>query len=603
VDIEVLDRALDDAVDDVVEAEALHEATDGAGVQVEDAGRVTLCTNDAADGAGSEAENVAGLALDDLVEDVSNIEAVSDAAGSARLEAEDAGRVTLGANNATDSAGSEAEDITRLALDDLVKDVSNVQALSGTANSAGTKVEGLVRVAGLANNTANGAGSKAEDIARLALDNVVNNAAKVEALGDAANSAGAKVEGLIGVARVANNGANGTRAEVKGVTGVTLDDVVDGVAKVEAVGEATNEARAKVKSLVGVARVANNGADGTRAKVQGVTRVALDDVVDGVAKVEAIGEATDEARVEAESLVSVAAVAAKDGADGTGAKVEGVVGVALDDLVNNVVGVQAVGEATDKARVEAESLVSVAAVAAKYGADGTGAKVQGITGVTLEAETNVVDSVGDAVEERGDSASDDVTLDDGKGAESLVEVEAREKVVDEGIALDDGEVANGLAKVKAADNTVEEVTLGGDINVDVVDDVLDLVENAGVATNDGALGDVEATDSVEDAVESLANTAANNAVDEVASLDTDLDAVDSVLDVADSSRDSSRKGVVDDAALDRKVKTRDDRKAAGDGIDVGDTGKNVTLGGHGKGGRRKGESDESVLHLEKECVY
>jgi hypothetical protein len=292
-----------------------------------------------------------------------------------------------------------------------------------------------------------------------------------------------------------------------------------------------------------------------------------------------------------------------------------------------VVGVQAIGEATDKARVEAEGLVSVAAVAAEDGADGTGAKVQGRTGVTLEAKTNAVDGVSDGVEERGDGAGNEVALDDGEVAEGLVEVEAGEEAVDEGIALDDGEVANSLVEAEAADNallaeeTVEEVTLGGNINVDVVDDVLDLANNAALdlgtdldavedvldvlelVADDGlvTLGDVQATDSVEEAVDGAADAVADEAVDEVAGLDTDLDTVDSVLDVADSSADSSRKSVVDDAALDIEAEARNDGKAAGDCADVDnvvETAESLTLGGHGEGGRRKGESDESVLHLE-----
>jgi hypothetical protein len=292
-----------------------------------------------------------------------------------------------------------------------------------------------------------------------------------------------------------------------------------------------------------------------------------------------------------------------------------------------VVGVQAIGEATDKARVEAEGLVSVAAVAAEDGADGTGAKVQGRTGVTLEAKTNAVDGVSDGVEERGDGAGNEVALDDGEVAEGLVEVEAGEEAVDEGIALDDGEVANSLVEAEAADNallaeeTVEEVTLGGNIDVDVVDDVLDLANNAALdlgtdldavedvldvlelVADDGlvTLGDVQATDSVEEAVDGAADAVADEAVDEVAGLDTDLDTVDSVLDVADSSADSSRKSVVDDAALDIEAEARNDGKAAGDCADVDnvvETAESLTLGGHGEGGRRKGESDESVLHLE-----
>jgi hypothetical protein len=267
-----------------------------------------------------------------------------------------------------------------------------------------------------------------------------------------------------------------------------------------------------------------------------------------------------------------------------------------------VVGVQAIGEATDKARVEAEGLVSVAAVAAEDGADGTGAKVQGRTGVTLEAKTNAVDGVSDGVEERGDGAGNEVALDDGEVAEGLVEVEAGENAL-------------------LAEETVEEVTLGGNIDVDVVDDVLDLANNAALdlgtdldavedvldvlelVADDGlvTLGDVQATDSVEEAVDGAADAVADEAVDEVAGLDTDLDTVDSVLDVADSSADSSRKSVVDDAALDIEAEARNDGKAAGDCADVDnvvETAESLTLGGHGEGGRRKGESDESVLHLE-----
>jgi len=320
------------------------------------------------------------------------------------------------------------------------------------------------------------------------------------------------------------------------------------VSNVKAISGAANGAGAQVEGLVGLAR-AENGANSARAKVQGVAGVALDDVVDGVAKVEAVGDTTDEARVEAKGLVSVAAVATKDGADGAGAKVEGV------------------------------------------------------AGVTLEAKTDGVDGVGDGVEERGGGATDKgkVALDDGEVevAESRVEVDAGEKVVDEGITLDDA--ADSLAEAEAAENTVvaekavEDVALGGNINVDVVDDVLDLVHNT-------ALEDVQAADSVEGAVDGATEAAANKTVDEVAGLDTDLDTVDSVLDAVDSSRDTSGKGVLDDAALDTEAKARNDGKAAGDSADVDnvvETTKSLTLGGHGEGGRRKGESDKSVLHLEK----
>ena len=320
-----------------------------------------------------------------------------------------------------------------------------------------------------------------------------------------------------------------------------------------------------------------------------------------MAKVEAVGEATDEAGVKTKSLVGVAVAAAEDRADGTGAKVQGVAGVTLDDLVDNVVGVQAVGEATDEARVKTKSLVGVAAVATEDRADGTGAKVQGRAGVTLEAKVEGVEGVGDAVEERGDGASNDgkVTLNDGEVAKSLVEVEAGEEAVDESIALDDA--ADSLSEAEGADEAVvtekavEEVALGGNIDIDVVDDVLDLADKA-------ALGDVQAADSVEEAVNGTTDTAANKTVDEVAGLDTDLDAVDSVLDAVDGSRDTTGKGVVDDAALDTEAEARDNGKAAGDGVDVDNivkAAKSLTLGGHGKGGGRKGQSDESVLHLEK----
>jgi predicted transcriptional regulator len=548
VDIKLLDRTLDDALGDVVEAEAVHEAADGAGVQVKDAGRVTLCANEATDGAGSKAEDVTGLALDDAVGNVSDVKTVGEAAGGARLQAKHAGRVALGANEATNRTGSKAEDITGLTLDNLVKNVGDVQSLSG-----------------------------------------------------AANGARAKVEGLAGVSRATEDGANGAGAKVKGVTGVTLDDLVEDVSNVKAISGAANGARAKVKGLVRVAGATEDGADRAGAKVQGVARVTLDNVVEDVSNVKAISGAANGAGAQVEGLVGLAR--AENGANSARAKVQGVAGVALDDVVDGVAKVEAVGDTTDEARVEAKGLVSVAAVATKDGADGTGAKVEGVAGVTLEAKTDRVDGVGDGVEERGGGATDKgkVALDDREVevAESRVEVDAGEKVVDEGITLDDA--ADSLAEAEGAENTVvaekavEDVALGGNINVDVVDDVLDLVHNT-------ALEDVQAADSVEGAVDGATEAAANEAIDEVAGLDTDLDTVDSVLDAVDSSRDTSGKGVLDDAALDTEAKARNDGKAAGDSADVDDvveTTKSLTLGGHGEGGRRKGESDKSVLHLEK----
>ena len=549
MDIELLDGTLDNALDDVVEAEAVHEATDGAGLQVENAGGLTLAADDA-----------------------------------------------------TDSAGSKAEDRAGLTLDNVVNSVAEVQAVGKTTNEARVEAKGLVSIAVVANNVADGARAKVEGVARVALDDVVNSLTKAEAVGKTTNEARVKTEGLVSLAVTTNNRADGTGAEVKGVARVALDDVVDGVAKVEAVGEATDEARVKTEGLVSVAAAAaENGASSAGSKVEGIARVTLDDLADGVAEVEAVGEATNKAGVKTKSLVGVAVAAAEDRADGTGAKVQGVAGVTLDDLVDNVVGVQAVGKATDEAGVKTKSLVGVSAVATEDRADGTGAKVQGRTGVTLDAKLKGVDGVCDAVEERGDGASNDgkVTLDDGEVAKSLVEVEAGEEAVDESIALDDA--ADSLSEAEGADEAVvtekavEEVALGGNIDIDVVDDVLDLADKA-------ALGDVQAADSVEEAVNGTTDTAANKTVDEVAGLDTDLDAVDSVLDAVDSSRDTTGKGVVDDAALDTEAEARDNGKAAGDGVDVDNivkAAKSLTLGGHGKGGGRKGQSDESVLHLEK----
>jgi hypothetical protein len=436
------------------------------------------------------------LALDDLVSDVSDVKTVGEAAGGAGLQAKDAGRVTLCANEATNGAGSKAEDGAGVALDDLVGNVSDVKTISETTNSAGAKVEGLVRLA------------RAED------------------------------------------GANSTGAKVQGAAGITLDNLVSDVSDVQAVGQAANEAGAEVEGLVGVARAANDRADGSRTETDDRARLlALDDLVDGVAKVEAVGEAADEARVEAKGLVRVLAVATEDGANGTGAQ------------------------------------------------------VQGIISGTLEAKTEGADGVGDGVGERSDGAADegDVALDDGEVevAESRFDVDAGEEVVNDGITLDDA--ADSLTEAEVAENAVvaenaaEDIALGGNVKVDVVDDVLDLV-------HDTALESVQAADSVEDVVDGATEAAANDAVDEVAGLDADLDAVDSVLDAVDSSRDTAGKGVVDDAALDTKAEARNEGKALGDGADVDkvvETTKSLTLGGHGEGGRRKGESDKSVLHLEK----
>jgi len=548
VDIELLDGTLDNALDDVVEAEAVHEATNGAGLQVEDAG---------------------GLAL--------------------------------AADDATNSAGSKAEDRAGLTLDNVVNSVAEVQAVGKTTNEARVEAKGLVSIAVVANNVADGTRAKVESVTRVALDNIVDSVAQVQAVGKTTNEARVEAEGLVSIAVVANNVADGARAKVEGVARVALDDVVNSLTKAEAVGKTTNEARVKTEGLVSLAVTTNNRADGTGAEVKGVARVALDDVVDGVAKVEAVGEATDEAGVKTKGLVGVAAAAAENGASSAGSKVEGVARVTLDDLADGVAKVEAVGEATDEAGVKTKSLVGVAAVAAENRADGTGAKVQGRAGVTLEAKVEGVEGVGDAVEERGDGASNDgkVTLNDGEVAKSLVEVEAGEEAVDESIALDDA--ADSLSEAEGADEAVvtekavEEVALGGNIDIDVVDDVLDLADKA-------ALGDVQAADSVEEAVNGTTDTAANKTVDEVAGLDTDLDAVDSVLDAVDGSRDTTGKGVVDDAALDTEAEARDNGKAAGDGVDVDNivkAAKSLTLGGHGKGGGRKGQSDESVLHLEK----
>jgi len=602
VDIELLDGTLDNALDDVVEAEAVHEATDGAGLQVENAGGLTLAADDATDSAGSKAEDRAGLTLDNVVNSVAEVQAVGKTTNEARVEAKGLVSIAVVANNVADGTRAKVESVTRVALDNIVDSVAQVQAVGKTTNEARVEAEGLVSIAVVANNVADGARAKVEGVARVALDDVVNSLTKAEAVGKTTNEARVKTEGLVSLAVTTNNRADGTGAEVKGVARVALDDVVDGVAKVEAVGEATDEAGVKTKGLVGVAAAAaENGASSAGSKVEGVARVTLDDLADAVAKVEAVGEATDEAGVKTKSLVGVAVAAAEDRADGTGAKVQGVAGVTLDDLVDNVVGVQAVGEATNKAGVKTKSLVGVAAVATEDRADGTGAKVQGRAGVTLEAKVKGVDGVGDAVEERGDGTSNDgkVTLDDGKVAKSLVEVEAGEEAVDESIALDDA--ADSLSEAEGADEAVvtekavEEVALGGNIDIDVVDDVLDLADKA-------ALGDVQAADSVEEAVNGTTDTAANKTVDEVAGLDTDLDAVDSVLDAVDGSRDTAGKGVVDDAALDTEAEARDNGKAAGDGVDVDNivkAAKSLTLGGHGKGGGRKGQSDESVLHLEK----
>jgi hypothetical protein len=494
VDVELLDGSLDDALGDVVEAEAVHEATDGAGVQVKDAGRIALGTNNTADSAGSEAENVTGLALDDLVGDVSDVKTIGEAAGGAGLQAKDAGRVALCANEATDGTGGKAKDTAGVTLEDLVSDAGDVKTVGEAASSAGAKVKGLVRLA------------RAED------------------------------------------GADGTGAKVQGAARVTLKDLVSDAGDVKTVSETASSAGAKVKGLVRLAR-AEDGADGTGAKVQGIGGIALDDLVDGVAKVEAVGDTTNEARVEAKGLVSVAAVATEDGADGTRAKVKGIIRGAL------------------------------------------------------EAKANGADGVGDGVGERSDGVADEgkVALDDGEVevAESRFDVDAGEEVVNDGITLDDA--ADGLTEAEAAENAVvtenalEDVALGGNVKVDVVDDILDLV-------HDTALEDVKAADSVKSTVDGAAEAAANNAVDEIAGLNTDLDAIDSVLDAVDGSRDTAGKGVVDDAALDTKAEARNDGKAFGDGADVEnvvETTKSLTLGGHGEGGRRKGESDKSVLHLEK----
>jgi hypothetical protein len=533
------------------------------------------------------------LALDDAVSDVGDVEAVGKAAGGAGLEAKDARRVTISANEATDGARSKAKDIARLALHNLVEDVSDVEAIGGATSGARLEAKDARRVAISANEATDGARGKAEDIAGLTLDNVVKDVGDVKAVSDTANSAGAKVEGLVRLAR-AENGANGTGAKVQGIGGVTLDDLVNDVGDVKALSGAANGARAKVEGLVRLAG-AEDGADGTGAKVQGVAGVTLDDLVEDVSNVEALSGTTNSARAKVEGLVRLAR--AENGANGTGAKVQGIGGVTLDDLVDSLAKVEAIGEAADKARVKAESLVSVAAVAAENGAGGTGAEVQRGAGVALEAKANRVNGVGDGVEERGGGAANKgkVALDDGEVevAESRVEVDGGEKAVDESITLDDA--ADSLAEFEVGEKAVEEVALGLDANVDVVDDVLDLVDNA-------ALGDIEATDSVEDVVDGATEAAANKAVDEVAGLDTDLDAVDSVLDVVDSSRDTAGKGVVDDAALDGEVEARNNGKAAGDSVDVDkvvQTTKSLTLGGHGEGGRRKGESDKSVLHLEK----
>jgi hypothetical protein len=536
VDVELLDGTLDDVADDVVEAEAVHEAADGAGVQVDDAAGLALATDDAADGTGGEAKDVAGLTLDDTLNDVVGVEAVGEAANGAGGEVEGLVGVARLADNVADGARSQTENIARLALDNALDDLVDVEAVSKTTDSAGAKVEGLVRVAGLANNAADGAGSKAKNIARLALDNTLDDLVGVEAVSETTDSAGAKVEGLVRVAGLANNVADSARGKAKDIARLALDNALNDVVDVQAIGEAANSAGGKVESLVGVLRVANDGADGTRAEAEdGAGLLALQDVADSVVEVEAVGEAANGARAEAEGLVSVAAVAAEDRADG--------------------------------ARVKTES----------------------IAGVTLDIKTETVDGTGDAVEERGDGAGNDVTLDDVEAADSLVD---------------------------SGDKAVDDVTLGGNINVDVVDDVLDVVKNAALdlgtnldavedvldivesVANNGALGHVEAADSVDDIVDGATDTVTNKAVDEVTGLDTNLDAVDCVLHVADSSRD----GVVDDTALDIEAKAGNDREAAGDGADIDDvvdTGKELTLGGHGEGRRRKGESDESVLHLEK----
>jgi hypothetical protein len=290
VDVELLDGALDDALDNVVEAEAVHEATDGAGVQVEDAGRVALAANNATDSAGSETKNITGLTLDNTLDNVVDVKAVGKATGGAGLQAEDAGRVTLAANNTANGAGSKAKNIAGLALDHVVEDGSNVKALGEATGGAGSEVEGLVRVAVAANDGADGTRAKVKGVARVTLDDVVDNVVGVQAVGKTTNEAGVETKGLVSIAVVANDRADGTGAKVEGVTGVTLDDVADSLAKVEAVGQATDEARVKTKSLVGVAAVAaEDRASSTRAKVEGVARVALDDVVDGVSEVKAVG--------------------------------------------------------------------------------------------------------------------------------------------------------------------------------------------------------------------------------------------------------------------------------------------------------------------------
>jgi len=575
VDVELLDGALDDAFDDVVEVEALHEATDGARVQVKNARGVALATNGAADSAGCEAEDVTGvalLALDDVANDVVGVEALGEAANEARAKVEGLVGLLRVADNTANGARGQAENITRLTLDNVANDVVGVEALGKTTNEARAKVEGLVGVARLTDNTANGAGSKTENIARLTLDNVANDVVGVQALGKAANEARAQVEGLVGLLRVADNTANGARAETEnGARLLALQDIANSVGKVKAVSEAADSARTEVEGLVRLVGVANNGTDSARAETENAAGLlALQDVADSVGKVKAVSEAADSAGTEVEGLVRLVRVA------------------------NNR-------------------------------ANSARAKVEGVTGLTLDVKAKTVDGVGDGVEERRDGAGHQVTLDD-------------------------VEVADGLVEAERVDKVGDDLTLGLDANVDVVDNVLDLVNNAALdlstnldavkdvldvvdsVANNAALGDVKATNSVEDTVDGATDATANKAVDEVTSLNTDLDAVNSVLDVADSSRE----GVVDDAALhvqvvdvcldtdvleelsdalggitgnvalDREVEARDDGEAAGDCVDVGnvvDGGKkSLTLGGHGHGGRREGESDESVLHLEKECV-
>ena len=109
MDIELLDGTLDNALDDVVEAEAVHEATNGAGLQVEDAGGLALAADDATNSAGSKAEDRAGLTLDNVVNSVAEVQAVGKTTNEARVEAKGLVSIAVVANNVADGTRAKVE--------------------------------------------------------------------------------------------------------------------------------------------------------------------------------------------------------------------------------------------------------------------------------------------------------------------------------------------------------------------------------------------------------------------------------------------------------------------------------------------------------------